>query len=152
MAAGVEVEGARFAHEMHARLRGELIAFATVAGMTTRDQIFPSRRASSGAGNDVVERQLARHEDFAAVLAGIAVAKQDIFSRKGPALVRNSAVFKQADYRGDSQCQAGGMQIMAVLLFGHRDTFEHEHNSAAGCANIDRLVGGVQNQHRRVQR
>src|SRR5262249_11661547 len=40
------------------------------------------------------------------------------------------------------------MQVVAIFLFRHGQAFEHQHDRAAGGANIDRLVRGVQHQHR----
>src|SRR5205807_5428268 len=59
VAAGVEVEGARFAHQLHAGFEGELIAFAAIAEMAACHQVFPGGGASARAWNHVVERQLA---------------------------------------------------------------------------------------------
>ena len=41
VAAGVEVEGAGFAHQLHAGFGGKLVAFAAIAGMAAGDEVFP---------------------------------------------------------------------------------------------------------------
>jgi hypothetical protein len=43
MPAGMQVEGARFAHQLHAGFERELVALAAVAGMATSYKVFPSR-------------------------------------------------------------------------------------------------------------
>jgi hypothetical protein len=43
VAAGVEIEGARFSRRLHIGFVRQLIALTAVAGMAARDKIFPSR-------------------------------------------------------------------------------------------------------------
>src|SRR5882724_13695559 len=49
VAAGVEVEGAGLAHQLHAGFGGELVAFAAVASVAASDQVLPGGGASAGA-------------------------------------------------------------------------------------------------------
>src|SRR5260370_5029213 len=77
VAAGVEVEGARFAHQLHAGFEGELIALAAIAEMAARHQVFPGGGASARAWDYVVERQLAGGQHGSAILAGITSAQHD---------------------------------------------------------------------------
>src|SRR5579862_337695 len=65
--------------------------------------------------------------------------------------MRYTAVLKEPDHRGHAHGNAGGVQEVAVLLFGHGHAFKNEHEGAARSADIDRLVRGVQDKHRRVQ-
>jgi len=76
----VEIEGAGFAGRPHVRFVRKLIAFAAVAGMAAGYEILPGGEAATGAGNHVVEREFARGKRGAAILAGVAVAQQNIFS------------------------------------------------------------------------
>lgn len=39
--AGMEVEGMRFPHQLHAGFEGHLISLAAVAGVASGDEIFP---------------------------------------------------------------------------------------------------------------
>jgi len=41
---------------------------------------------------------------------------------------------------------------MKCPFFRHGNALEHEHDGAAGGTNVDRLVGGIQHQHRLMQR
>src|SRR6202023_1311093 len=51
-----------------------------------------------------------------------------------------------------SQSQSGCVQEMTVLLLGHGNALQHQDNRTPRGADIDRLVGGIQHQDRRVQR
>ena len=57
VAAGVKIEGARLAHELHAGFVWELVAFPAITGVATRHQILPRRRASTRPGHYMVECQ-----------------------------------------------------------------------------------------------
>src|SRR4029077_8636139 len=81
MPTGVQIERARFSHQLHARLSRELVPLAPVARMAAGNQIFPRRRTSTRSWNHVVKRQLARRQHSPAVLAGIAIAQQDLLAR-----------------------------------------------------------------------
>ena len=102
-------------------------------------------------GNDVIEREFAGGQHHAAVLALVAIAQQDIFAREGAGLVRDAAVFKQADHGRHGDAAALGVQREAVLFFGARDALEHQHEGAARAADVDGLVGCVEHQHRHLQ-
>jgi hypothetical protein len=74
VAAGVEVERARFAEEVHIGFMGKLVALAAVAAVAAGYEILPARRTAAGAREDVVEREIASAENVTAVLACVAVA------------------------------------------------------------------------------
>ena len=78
VAAGVQIEGVRLGHQLQVGFAGQHVALATIAGVAAGDEVFPARRSAAGSRHDMVERQLAGGEDLAAVLAGIAVAQQDV--------------------------------------------------------------------------
>src|SRR5579863_1453559 len=80
VAAGVEVESARFAHQFHAGFERKLVALSAVAGVAASYKILPGGGASAGARDDVIKRQLARRQHGGAILARVTIAKQDIFS------------------------------------------------------------------------
>jgi hypothetical protein len=148
VAGGVEGEGAGFAEELHGfELVEELVAFAAVAVVAAGDEVFPGALAAAGAGQDVVEGELAGGEDDGAVLAGVAIAEEDVFAGEGAGLVGDAAVLEQADDGGQGHADAGGVESRALLFFGFGDAFEHEHEGAAGAADIDRLIGGVEHEH-----
>jgi len=70
------------------------VAFAAVAGVAAGDEIFPGGVAATRTWNDVVEGEFAGRQDDGAVLAGVAVAQEDVFAGEGARLVRDAAVFK----------------------------------------------------------
>src|SRR5438045_8368700 len=90
--AGMQTEGARLAHEPHINLAQQVIALAVIAGMAARDQVFPCRHSPPGAWNHVVQRELGGGQHYSAILAGVAVAQQNILPRERARLVRNTAV------------------------------------------------------------
>ena len=81
VAAGVEIEGSRFPRGLHVGFVRKLIAFAAVAGMAAGDEIFPGRESPARARNHMIERKFTRGKRGAAILAGVAVAQQDVFPR-----------------------------------------------------------------------
>ena len=74
MPAGVEVEGARLAHQLHAGFDWHLIALTPIARMAAGHQVLPGGRTATRPGYHVIEREFARRQNHCAVLAGIAVA------------------------------------------------------------------------------
>src|SRR5579863_4081619 len=80
VAASVEVEGARFAHQLHAGFERKLVALSAVAGVAASHKILPGGGASARARDHVIQGQLARGQHGGAILASITIAKQDIFS------------------------------------------------------------------------
>ena len=151
MAGGVEGEGAGLAEELHvAELVEELVALAAVAVVAAGDEVFPGGEAAAGAGEDVVEGELAGGEDDLAVLAHVAIAQEDVFAGEGAGLVRDAAVFEEADDRGHGDAQALGVEGGALLFFGAGDALEHEDEGAAGAADVDGLVAGVEDEDGRL--
>ena len=148
----MEVKGTRFARGLHVGFVRQLVAFAAVAGMAAGDKVLPSGEAAARARNHVVQRKFAGGQRSAAILAGVAVAQQNIFPRQSPRLVRDPAILQQTDDRGHAHRKARGVQEVSVLFFGHGDALQHQHDGAARRTNVDRLVGGVQHQHRLMQR
>jgi len=61
--------------------------------------------------------------------------------------VRNAPVFEQADHRRHGHAVALGVQHQAVLFFGFGHALEHQHQSPPRAADVDRLIGGVQDQY-----
>ena len=111
LAAGVQREGPGLAQQDHVvDLVQHAVAFAAVAGVAAGHQVFPRGVAAAGAGNHVIQGEFAGGQHDAAVLAGVAVAQQDVFAREGAGLVRDAAVLQQADDRGHGDAAALGMK------------------------------------------
>ena len=92
----------------------------------------------------MIECKLTGGQHVAAILAGIAVAQQDILPREGASLVGDAAVLQQPDHRGHGDATALSVEHKAVLLLGARNAFEHQHQGAPRAAYINRLIGGVE--------
>src|ERR1035437_10735153 len=82
VASGMQVESARLTHQFHAGFVRQQIALPAVAGVAASNEIFPRRSSAPRARDDVIQRQLASGQDLAAVLAGIAVAQQNVLARE----------------------------------------------------------------------
>src|SRR5215469_18760165 len=65
--------------------------------------------------------------------------------------MRNAAVLEQTDHRGQTDGHARRMQEMSVFFFCHGNAFEYQNERAAGGADVDGLIGGVEDQNRRKQ-
>jgi len=59
VAAGVEIEGARFTHQLHSGFERKLVALAAIAGVAAGHKILPCRGTAARAGSDVIQSQLA---------------------------------------------------------------------------------------------
>src|SRR5579884_2690804 len=148
MPAGVQAEGTRRAGQLHARFIGRAAAFAIVAGMAAGHQVLPRSFTGARARDHVIEGQVTRWQRLMAVLAGIAVAHEDVLARKGTGLVRNAPVFEQAYDRRHAQMLPCRMNVRFALLLGGGDALQHQHQRAAGRAHVDRLITGIQNEDR----
>jgi len=151
MAAGVQTERPRRARQPHARLFRSAVAFAVIAGMAAGDQILPSRFAGARSRHHMIQRQLGGVERLQAILASVTVAHQDVLARQRASLMRNAAVFEQADHAGHSQSVTGRVNVAARMLLGRGNPLQHQHQRAARRAHVDRLIAGVEHQHRTVQ-
>ena len=54
VAAGVEIERARFAREFHPRFHWGLVALAAIAGMAAGNEVLPGGEAATRPRDDVV--------------------------------------------------------------------------------------------------
>ncbi|MBV8051805.1 MAG: hypothetical protein JOZ80_11490 [Acidobacteriaceae bacterium] len=43
------------------------------------------------------------------------------------------------------------MKKMTILFFGHGNTLQNQYDGTTRSTDIDRFIGGVQHEHRRVQ-
>ncbi|SPE18179.1 hypothetical protein SBA5_140046 [Candidatus Sulfotelmatomonas gaucii] len=152
LAAGVQREGARLTQQDHVvNFAEQTIALLAVALMAAGHKIFPGGAAAARTRHDVIEGELAGRVGFAAVLAGVAIAQEDVFARESARLVGDAAVLEETDDRGHGNDGALRVQREAVFLLSARDAFEHEHQGAPRAADINRLIGGVKHQHRHLQ-
>jgi hypothetical protein len=99
----------------------------------------------------MVKRKLPGGQNGCAILAGVAIPQKDVFARQSAALVRNPAVFQQANYGRHTHGDTGGVKKVSIFFLRHRHAFQHEHQSPASGTNVDRLIRSVQYEHRRMQ-
>jgi hypothetical protein len=152
LAAGVEREGARLAEQNHiVDFAEEAVAFVAIALVAAGDEILPGGAAAARARNNVIESKLAGRHGLSAILASVTVAQQNVFARESTGLVRDAAIFQQADYRRHGDDGALRVEREAVLLLSARDALEHQHECAARAADVDWLIGSVQHQNRHLQ-
>ena len=95
MPAGMQTERPGWPRQLHAGLIRRAVPFPVVARMAAGDQIFPRGFTCTGAGDDMVERHFARRQSAVTVLAGVAIAHQNVFARQSTGLVWNAAVLEQ---------------------------------------------------------
>ena len=81
VAAGVEIEGTRFTRGPHVDFVRKLVALAAVTGMAAGDEVLPGGEAAARARDHVIQCEFAGGKRRAAILAGVAVAQQDVFPR-----------------------------------------------------------------------
>src|ERR1700758_4838121 len=98
--------------------------------MAARHEIFPAGRTPARTRDYVVQGQLTGRQHRGAILAGIAVAQQDIFPRESATLMRNATILEQADDGWQPHGYARRMEKMAVLFLGHGDALEDQHQGA----------------------
>ena len=72
------------------------------------------------------------------------VAQQDVLARERAVLERDVDVLGQTDDGGRVDGDPGGVEHVAVVLLHPRDALENHHHRAPLGADVDRLVGGVQ--------
>src|ERR1700758_242563 len=98
MAAGVEIERSRLAHQLHTGFGGCLVSFLTVARMAAGYQVLPRGQPTTRTWNHMIKREFSGGEHERAVLAGVAVAQQDVLAGERARLVRDAAIFQQTNY------------------------------------------------------
>ena len=95
---GVDADLPGLPGERHAGLLRGPVALVVIAGKTAGHQVLPGRRPTSRSRNHVIEREVARGQPGAAVLAGAPIPKQDPLSGNRPVLPRHPPIFHQAHH------------------------------------------------------
>jgi len=88
----------RLPDQVHAGLVGRPAPFSHVAAHARADDVFPTRDPASAPRDDVIERQLARGEAAAAVLALVTVAGKHIAAIESQSLARAPIAGDEADH------------------------------------------------------
>src|ERR1700676_2926782 len=83
LSAGVQRERTGLTQEDHiVDFTQHAVAFAPVAAVAAGHQVLPRRVAAAGARNYMIQRKFSGCKHLAAVLARVAVAKQNVFARQ----------------------------------------------------------------------
>ncbi len=106
-----------FFDELHAGVPGGSSAFSDVAGGAGADYVFPVCLSANAAGDDVVEGQFAGGEAFAAILAFVFVAGEDVPAVELYLVAGQAVVEQQADDSGYGDVEIyGGDPVMSIRL------------------------------------
>ena len=89
--------------------------------------------------------------EYAAILAVIAIAEQDVFAREGTGLVRDATVLKQPNHGRHRYDAALCVQSESVFLFSAGNTLKHQHERSPRSTNINGLVRRVEHEYRQLQ-
>src|SRR5687768_12036311 len=134
--------------QTHPGLGGRLAALLPIAGHAAGDDVFPVLAASVGDRHHVIERQLGRGHYFAAVLAGVIVARVDVLARERnviePAFDLDEA--EEADDGGQLEAD-GHCPYLAVMDRDHLYLpLAPERNRLLPVDDFQRLVRRVQEE------
>ncbi len=91
----------------------------------------------------MIERELGGRQRPMAILAGIAVAHQNVLARKSPSLVRDAPVFEQPDHGRNANRMTRRMNVRLRFLLGGCDALQHQHQRAPRRANVDGFIARV---------
>ncbi len=136
--------------QRHLRFRRRAPALAQVARRAGGDDILPCRPPAIGARHDVIERQVAMRR--AAILAGEAIAQEQVEAREGREL-RRPHILLERDHRG----QLDRLRRAAHLALIMRDDVdaieEHRLHRRLPRPDRERIIGkrrviGVQDERR----
>src|SRR5262245_32253770 len=98
----------RHADEAHAGFPGRTSPLADVASDAGTDDVLPGRAAAPAPGKDVIERQLAGCEPFAAVLAAVAVTREDVAPVELHLLAWEAVIRQEPDDAGNLDLEVDG--------------------------------------------
>jgi len=163
----------RFADQAHVRFTRKPVAFARIARNTGANHIFPSRRPTSVARDDVIQIKFAPIEEVAAVLAGVLVSLKHVVSGKFYFLLGKPIEHKKHDHPRDPDLERNGRdyfmigrargQIAPAFEIVRRKVVRvirrnnlgmsrvYERKGAASRADVHRLPEPVKHQNLTVQ-
>ena len=148
----MQVERFRLPLQLHLRLDWQTVPLAVVAAQTASNQVLPRVVAPARPRHDVIQGKVARAELLVAVLAGVLVPDQNVLARNRAHLAGNAAVLQQADHGGDGQALRRRVHAALASFLCGRHPLDEQDQGAPHRAHMDRLVAGVQDQHRAPER
>lgn len=162
-----------FANETNAGFLRSAIRLARVALDAGADNVFPGCRAAAIAGNHVIEIQILAVKNFAAILAGVLVAFENIMARELHFLFRKVIEYGEQNHARNSDAKRnradtfrmrfllgefvplgkaeGAEGTIAAIENRLGVSLEEQRQRAACGADVDSLPKTVQNKHMLVQ-
>jgi hypothetical protein len=159
----------RFSDQMHAGFQRGQVGLLSVAPDAGAHNVLPRCGAAAIARDDMIEIQIFALKNMAAVLAGVAVAFEDVVTREFDLLFRQPVKHHQQDDSRNPDFEGnGGDGFRVRLLLGKiaplvkteclesavgiaEDNlgvpFKHKSQRASRRANVDRLPEAVEHQH-----
>ena len=151
----------RFLHQMQASLLRSAVRFARITRDAGADNVFPRRRTAAITGNDVIQVQVFAIKQMAAVLAGVAVAVEDVVARELHLLFWHVVIREQQDDAREADAKrdrvdgfwmrrllgevvprgkvVGLKRTVCVIENDLRLALKEQRESAPRCADIYRL-------------
>jgi len=112
-------------HELHACFVWSMAALFYVAGDAGTDDVFPSSLAPSAARNHMVDTQKMRGKSPTAVLAFVAVARQDVAAAEMHFLPGEAIKCKQANHTRHLDLEVDGFDPIVFGLFDFGTQFAY---------------------------
>ena len=106
----------RAGKQFHVRLLRRASAFATVATQTATHDVFPSRSATVRPGHDVIEAEFVRRFRFAAILASVIIASEQVLSIESNRLGRHAIEPGQSSDPRDLHFKPDGLNVFILWL------------------------------------
>jgi hypothetical protein len=142
---GVEGRPGGLADEVHVCFTRGATGLAVVAVLTGGDDVIPVVLAAAIAGEDVVEGEVTRAAS--AVLAGVAVAQEDIAAAEASAGPRSSDYVDETDNGGDLKNEGGATQVAPPVLQHLGFASVHQDEGATRITDVERFVILIKNQY-----
>jgi hypothetical protein len=111
---GVEGGAGGLTDELHVCFLRGAAGLAVVAVLAGGHDVVPGMLAAPIAGEDVVKGEVSRLAS--AVLAGVAVAQEDVAAAEASAGARSSDYVDEANNRGDLKNEGGATQVASAVL------------------------------------
>src|SRR6202167_6376493 len=131
LARSMESKRTRAALKFESGFFRRAISFAIIAAVAACDESFRGRTATPRAGHHMVEREFRSGQRVTAKLASIAIAQQNVFSRKRAALLWDMAVGQKPNHRKHLNRLLRSMDFGVICFFRLSYAFEHQNQSAS---------------------
>ncbi len=128
----------------HPRLPGRAVALMDVAAQAGRGDVVPTVAAAAAAGDHMIDGEPLTLT--AAVLAAVPIAMEHVAAGQGQGPERDPHELPQADHRWQGQTRS---ELTSRVMFQPLGfSLEDHHTGPPPAGDVQRLVGGVENQNR----